>query len=79
MCACKRDGAAWQGKLQTHVATLQEHFKEEEDMVPQLRATFPYQEYHAVSQLHLRFFLAAGPRQLTRCSATAVQRHNLQS
>ena len=40
-----------QGKLKTHVATLQEHFKEEEDLVPQLRATFPYQEYHAVSRL----------------------------
>ena len=40
-----------QGKLRTHAATLQEHFKEEEDLVPQLRATFPYQEYHAVSKL----------------------------
>ena len=37
-----------QGKLRTHEATLREHFKEEEDMVPLLRSTFTFKEYQAV-------------------------------
>jgi hypothetical protein len=60
MCVSAR-WCCLQGKLKTHAATLQEHFKEEEDMVPQLRATFPYQEYHAVShQRHFDFSSASG-------------------
>ena len=40
-----------QSKLKMHESTLQEHFVEEEALGPQLRSTFTYSEYRAVTQI----------------------------
>lgn len=39
-----------QGKFKTHEAELIEHFNEEEELAPEMRRTFHFQEYRATTQ-----------------------------